>query len=171
MEMLNERISTRNLAMKRSALLLTILLLVTLVPYSGLSIRIRKHRRFRYTKPQSPKGNAAGFERYRFDPLPPGYKRIPVDSGSFGGFLRSIRLRKNNTFYLYNGQPKLQQDLHYAVLDISTGNKDLQQCADAIMRLRAEYFCSQAIRQHLLPGQRCQNLPLRRLRPISWRVP
>jgi hypothetical protein len=51
-------------------------------------------------------------------------------------------LRKNNIVYLYNGQPIERQDLHYAVLDISTGNKDLQQCADAIMRLRAEYYFS-----------------------------
>lgn len=79
-------------------------------------------------------------ENIRSVPLPVGYKRVPVDSACFGDFLRNIRLRQNNTVYLYNGQAKQRQDLHYAVLDISTSNKDLQQCADAIMRLRAEYF-------------------------------
>lgn len=75
-------------------------------------------------------------------PLPQGFNRLPVQPGSFAEWLHHINLRKNNTVYLYNGQPIPQQNQHYAVLDISTGNKDLQQCADAIMRLRAEYFFS-----------------------------
>lgn len=75
-------------------------------------------------------------------PLPDGYKRIPVSEGSFAEWLRNIKLRKDHTVYLYNGNPKTDQNSHYAILDFSTGNKDLQQCADAIMRLRAEYFFS-----------------------------
>ncbi len=75
-------------------------------------------------------------------PLPGGYTRVIIQKGSFGEWLRNIQLRKDNTVYLYNGQPIEHQDLHYAVLDISTGNKDLQQCADAVMRLKAEYYFS-----------------------------
>lgn len=75
-------------------------------------------------------------------PLPDGYKRITVAEGSFAEWLRNIKLRKDNSVYLYNGSPKPNQNLHYAVLDFSTGIKDLQQCADAIMRLRAEYYFS-----------------------------
>lgn len=75
-------------------------------------------------------------------PLPNGYERIAVDEKSFSAWLRSVSLRKNNTVYLYNKQPKADQSLHYAVLDISTGYKDLQQCADALMRLKAEYLFS-----------------------------
>lgn len=33
--------------------------------------------------------------------------------------------------------------MHFAVLDMPVGHKNLQQCADAIMRLRAEYFFNQ----------------------------
>lgn len=73
---------------------------------------------------------------------PDGYKRILVSEGSFAEWLRNVKLRKNNTVYLYNGKPKPDQNSHYAVFDLSTGNKDLQQCADAIMRLRAEYYFS-----------------------------
>jgi len=43
---------------------------------------------------------------------------------------------------LYNGNEKNRQDVHEAVLDIDVGTKDLQQCADAVMRLRAEYLYS-----------------------------
>lgn len=75
-------------------------------------------------------------------PLPDNYKRIPVSKGSFAEWLRNIKLRKDNTVYLFNGIPKTDQHSHYAILDLSTGNKDLQQCADAIMRLSAEYYFS-----------------------------
>lgn len=73
-------------------------------------------------------------------PLPEGYERVALRENSFALFLRNLPLRKDNTVYLYNGQRKPNQLIHYAVIDISTGSKDLQQCADAIMRLRAEYF-------------------------------
>ncbi|HRH38950.1 MAG TPA: DUF4846 domain-containing protein, partial [Flavobacteriales bacterium] len=42
--------------------------------------------------------------------------------------------------HLFNGQLKSDQNVHAAVVDVSVGNKDLQQCADAVMRLRAEYL-------------------------------
>jgi hypothetical protein len=73
-------------------------------------------------------------------PLPAGFERIEAPKNSFAAYLQNLPLRKDKTVYLYNKQPKANQSLHYAVIDISTGNKDLQQCADAIMRLRAEYF-------------------------------
>jgi hypothetical protein len=69
---------------------------------------------------------------------PDGYTRIKTDS--FGEYLRSLSLKKDNTVYLYNGKRKENQDAQYAVIDVSVGNKDLQQCADAVMRLRAEWL-------------------------------
>lgn len=42
--------------------------------------------------------------------------------------------------YLYNGDLKTNQAAQYAVLDIPVGKENLQQCADAVMRLRAEYL-------------------------------
>lgn len=75
-------------------------------------------------------------------PLPEGFTRIKEDTGTFAEWLRNFPLKKDNTVRLYNGQPVEQQYLHYTVLNLSTGDKDLQQCADAVMRLRAEYFFS-----------------------------
>lgn len=71
---------------------------------------------------------------------PVGYERISVNNESFGSFLRKQQLKNDKTVYLYNGKLKTNQTAQYAVLNISTGNKDLQQCADAVMRLRAEYL-------------------------------
>ena len=73
-------------------------------------------------------------------PLPEGFKRTACDSNSFTAWLRKTTLKKNKTVYLFNGDKKQNQSAQFAVLDISTGNKNLQQCADAVMRLRAEYL-------------------------------
>ena len=76
-------------------------------------------------------------------PLPPGFTRLQADSSSYTAWLRKLPLKKNKTVYLFNGNPKTNQTAQFAVINISTGNKDLQQCADAVMRLRAEYLYAQ----------------------------
>jgi Domain of unknown function (4846) len=76
-------------------------------------------------------------------PLPDGYERLQLQESSFGYFLRQQPLKNDKTVYLYNGKPKYNQAAQYAVLNVTVGNKDLQQCADAVMRLRAEYLKQQ----------------------------
>lgn len=74
-------------------------------------------------------------------PVPSGYHRIVVDGDSFGAWLRSCRLLPGERdVLLFNGEPKQNQTAHAAVLDLDVGATDLQQCADAVMRLRAEYL-------------------------------
>lgn len=75
--------------------------------------------------------------------LPAGYERLACETNSFGEWLRSIPLKKERVVYLYNGELKHDQSVQFAVLDISIGTKDLQQCADAVMRLRADYLFAQ----------------------------
>lgn len=73
--------------------------------------------------------------------VPKGFQRVEVAKNSFGSYLRNFPLKPHGSeVYLYNGNKKNRQDVHVAILDISVGNKDLQQCADATMRLRAEYL-------------------------------
>ena len=75
-------------------------------------------------------------------PLPAGFERTKTDTGSFASFLRNFPLKKENVIFYFDGRKKMNQSANYAVLDIDIGNLDLQQCADALMRLRAEYFFS-----------------------------
>lgn len=76
-------------------------------------------------------------------PAPAGYQRVAVEPGSFGGWLRGLPLKKNTgPLLLHTGRPKPNQRAHFRILDIDVGKRDLQQCADAVMRLRAEYLHS-----------------------------
>ncbi|MCK4775931.1 MAG: hypothetical protein KAT30_14135, partial [Candidatus Krumholzibacteria bacterium] len=66
---------------------------------------------------------------------------MPVKPGSFGAWLRELPLRAGQqSVYLYDGREKTNQSAHYAILDVDVGDRDLQQCADAVMRLRAEFL-------------------------------
>lgn len=72
---------------------------------------------------------------------PTGFTRLLVKEGSFAAYLRHLPLRPaGSAVHLHNGQPKGRQDVQAAVLDLSVGTRDLQQCADAVMRLRAEHL-------------------------------
>ena len=54
--------------------------------------------------------------------------------------MQNTSLKPHGTLvYCYNGLEKANK-VAAAVLNIDVGNKDLQQCADAVMRLRAEYL-------------------------------
>ena len=78
----------------------------------------------------------------RFAP-PVGCRRVPVTAGSWGEWLRWLPLKPAGTkARLFNGQLKDRQDVVAAVVDIDVQPQDLQQCADAVIRLRAEYVFS-----------------------------
>jgi hypothetical protein len=74
---------------------------------------------------------------------PDGYKMVTADPASFADWLRGVPLKNEKAVYLYNGKLKPNQSAQFAVVDISVGKKDLQQCADVVMRLRAEYLFAQ----------------------------
>jgi len=76
----------------------------------------------------------------RFKPLQ-SYRRTIAETGSFGSFLRHLPLKPHGTdVLLYDGSVKPGEGVHCAVVRMDIGDKDLQQCADAIIRLRAEYL-------------------------------
>lgn len=74
---------------------------------------------------------------------PEGYRRAPTTEGSFEHWLTHLQIKKGKPpVHLYNGRLKANQNAHVAVVDMDVGSRNLQQCADAIIRLRAEYLRS-----------------------------
>lgn len=72
---------------------------------------------------------------------PPGFVRQAVAPNSWAAWLRGLPMKPSGSpVMLYNGIKKPRQDVHAGVIDIDVGRRDLQQCADAIMRLRAEWL-------------------------------
>ena len=79
----------------------------------------------------------------RFTP-PKGYQRTPASSSSFATFLRNLPLKdKEAKVRYYNGSIKPNTGGYAAVIDLPIGTRDLHQCADAVMRLRADYLFQQ----------------------------
>lgn len=74
-------------------------------------------------------------------PPPSGFVRRPAPVGSFAHWLRGLPMKPyGSPVHLFDGRLKARQDVHVAIIDIDTGKRDLQQCADAVMRLRAEWL-------------------------------
>ncbi len=70
---------------------------------------------------------------------PDGYQRTETEE--FSNFLRNYPLKKaEEPVLLYDGREKGNQNAHVAVLKLPIENEDLQQCADSVMRMYAEYF-------------------------------
>ncbi len=76
----------------------------------------------------------------RIEP-PEGYQRKNSTINTFTHWIRRLPLKEGTpNVILYNGEEKWNQDAHAYVFDLDIGTRDLQQCADATMRIRAEYL-------------------------------
>ncbi len=74
---------------------------------------------------------------------PPGFQRLTAEKGSFAAWLADLPMKPDGArVQLFSGADKFRQDVHAAVVEMDVGKRDLQQCADAIMRLRAEWLWS-----------------------------
>lgn len=72
---------------------------------------------------------------------PKGFHRITTEPGSYADYLQTIALKpKGSKVKYYDGGIKPSEGIYTAVIDLDIGDEDLHQCADAIMRLKAEYL-------------------------------
>lgn len=84
-------------------------------------------------------------------PVPSGYRRVKVPGKSFSAWLRGLPVLPGRPkVRLHNGKLKSNQSAHHVVVSIDVGKRDLQQCADAVMRLRAEYLFANGCRNSIV---------------------
>lgn len=73
--------------------------------------------------------------------VPKGYKRLGYRTGSFQEYINNYKLKPYGAKVInYDGSLYFNQIGHYGVLEVPVPKKGLQQCADALMRLRSEYL-------------------------------
>ena len=100
-------------------------------------------KRYRWLDADSLKFPAAVDSLEARFPTPPRYQRIALQRGSFGEWLRGLPLAAPGTPVLNNsGEAAFAADDDYvaAVLAIDVGAGDLQQSADAVVRLHGEWL-------------------------------
>ena len=79
----------------------------------------------------------------RFHP-PRDFQRTVIAENSFAYYLRNLKLKPaGSEVRFHNGGIKANHNVYDAVVDLEIGTKNLHQCADAIMRLKAEYLWEQ----------------------------
>lgn len=84
--------------------------------------------------------NPKGYATIGDIPAPSGYERISSDDAGYAEYLRSLPLKgKGSKVKLYTGGDAHLQVLSYAVVDMPLLS-NAEQCADACIRLRAEYL-------------------------------
>ncbi|KAB8151813.1 hypothetical protein EZY14_016610 [Kordia sp. TARA_039_SRF] len=75
---------------------------------------------------------------------PENYTRIPLQTTDFGTYLRKLPLKPfNSPVKYFDGSEKYNDNVYISVVDMEIGTRDLQQCADAVMRLRGEFLFAQ----------------------------
>lgn len=72
---------------------------------------------------------------------PEDFTRVAYDSSSFQHYIREKKLKPFGAKVInYDGEPYFYQLGHVGVLDVDVPSNGLQQCADALIRLRSEYL-------------------------------
>lgn len=73
--------------------------------------------------------------------VPNGFKRVNYAKGSFQEYLRNYKLKPFGSKIInYDGSQYFWQGGHIGILEIPVPTNGLQQCADALIRIRSEYL-------------------------------
>jgi hypothetical protein len=118
---------------------------------NGLQKKTTPSSQYGWRRPQAP-SDFNGYEHQLESRIqtPSNASRVHLAPDSFGAWLRGLPLkRKHAPVHLFNGSLKSNQDVHEAVVAIDIGSRNLQQCADSVIRLRAEFLYAQTPRPEI----------------------
>ena len=92
------------------------------------------------TNQQETKKLLPEIKKIRDIPLPEGFSLMNAQDSLYSQWLLNLQLKSSKIVHLYDGSEKQNQHVQFAVLDIDIGQKDLIQCADAAIKLYADYL-------------------------------
>lgn len=73
--------------------------------------------------------------------IPDGYKRVEYKQGTFQKYIQQYALKPYEAKIInYDGSKYFYQSGHFGILELPVPKNGLQQCADALIRIRAEYL-------------------------------
>ncbi|WP_353779839.1 DUF4846 domain-containing protein [Winogradskyella sp. 3972H.M.0a.05] len=73
--------------------------------------------------------------------IPDGFTRVDYEDGSFQEYIRNYKLKPYGAKVInYDGSHYFNQIGHFGILEIPVPKNGLQQCADALIRIRSEYL-------------------------------
>ncbi|MBX3187980.1 MAG: hypothetical protein KF819_13235 [Labilithrix sp.] len=89
-------------------------------------------------RPSTPSAGRTVASRFE---VPPGFRRVDAEPGSFAAFSRRLPMKPPGAPVVdYRGRTlHADHDGVAGVVDIDVGTRDLQQCADAVIRMNAEW--------------------------------
>ncbi len=73
--------------------------------------------------------------------VPEGFQRVVYGENSFSTYLQNLPLKPHGSkIYLFDGEEKVNQTWHGAVIDMKLPSNGWLQCADCVMKLIADYL-------------------------------
>lgn len=76
--------------------------------------------------------------------VPSGFERVKSKENSFPAYLQNLSLKDITSPVKYHdGSQKPNHNVYCSVVNLPIGRKNLHQCADAVIRLRADYLYNQ----------------------------
>ena len=125
--------------MKRLLLLAVILVAIGFLLTSKKTAVVAKTAKTYFTSPSLVKKDGDSVRTRVI--TPEGYTRTEYPETSFATYLQDFKLQAHGSKVVnYDGNDYVYQAGHVGVFDLSVPDNGLMQCADALMRLRAEYL-------------------------------
>ncbi|WP_336129612.1 DUF4846 domain-containing protein [Mesoflavibacter sp. CH_XMU1422-2] len=123
--------------MKKITLILIIIIALVFLGFNNRKTSFVKG----LVKPTSSLINEDGLTIKSRVKVPDGFTRVSYPKGSFQEYLRNYKLKTFGSKIInYDGSEYFWQSGHIGILEIPVTTNGLQQCADALIRVRSEYL-------------------------------